>query len=189
MQTETPGSLVLPCLMLGAALVALASVPYWLIEEGLRLNHDAAERRAAIESTLVRSPARTGSAIDGKLEFTDVARQSREFMEYYRTISLTPEQEAIKVEVLSAMPAACCSDSTALTCCCPCNLSRTIWGLSNYSIARLGADAGQLRHAVSEWLRVTSTNGYSGDACHKGGCEREFKNNGCGGMDEQKLAV
>lgn len=129
------------------------------------------------------------AALDGKLLFNDAPAQSREFMGYYHTIELTPAQEAIKKEVLGAMPAACCSDSTAYTCCCPCNLSKTIWGLSNYVIARHGADAKQLRGVVDTWMAFVNPNGYTGNACHRGGCNGGLSGGGCGGMQEDKLTV
>jgi hypothetical protein len=134
-------------------------------------------------------PARTATALDGKLLFNDAPTQSREFMAYYHTIELTPEQEAIKKEVLAAMPAACCSDSTAYTCCCPCNLSKTIWGLSNYVISKHGADAKQLRGVVDTWMALVNPNGYTGNACHRGGCNGGLSGGGCGGMQEDKLTV
>ena len=134
-------------------------------------------------------PIRTATALGGKLLFKDASAQSREFMAYYHAIELTPEQEAIKKEVLSAMPAACCSDSTAYTCCCPCNLSKTIWGLSNYVISKHGADAKQLRGVVDMWMAFVNPNGYTGNACHQGGCNGALSGGGCGGMQEDKLTV
>ena len=38
-------------------------------------------------------------------------------------IELTPEQELIKKKALSKIPAPCCSDNSAYTCCCPCNMA------------------------------------------------------------------
>ena len=129
------------------------------------------------------------TALGGALVFRDPATQSREFMGYYHTIELTDEQEAIKKEVLGAMPAACCSGSTAYTCCCPCNLSKTIWGLSNYAIAKHGADAKQLRVAVDAWMGFVNPNGFRGNACYQGGCDSSISGGGCGAMQEDKLTV
>ncbi len=134
-------------------------------------------------------PALELRALDGQLLFKDASAQSREFIGYYHTIELTPEQEAIKKEVLGAMPAACCSDSTAYTCCCPCNLSKTLWGLSNYVITQHGADAKQLNETVHTWMAFVNPNGYTGNACHTGGCNRSLSGGGCGGMQEDKLTV
>ena len=131
----------------------------------------------------------TMTALGGTLVFRDPTAQSREFLGYYHTIELTDEQEAIKKEVLGAMPAACCSGSTAYTCCCPCNLSKTIWGLSNYVIAKHGADAKQLRGVVDTWMAFVNPNGFRGNACYQGGCNSSLSGGGCGGMQEDKLTV
>jgi hypothetical protein len=139
--------------------------------------------------TTVPAPAWELKALEGKLHFKDAIAQSREFMGYYHTIELTPEQEAIKKQALSAMPAACCSDSTAYTCCCPCNLSKTVWGLSNYAIAQHGVDARQLSETVHTWMAFVNASGYTGNACHTGGCNGELSGGGCGGMQEDKLTV
>lgn len=135
----------------------------------------------------VERPAVT--VLGGALLFRDPAIQSREFIGYYHTIELTDVQEALKKEVLGAMPAACCSGSTAYTCCCPCNLSKTIWGLSNYAIARHGADAKQLRAAVDAWMGFVNANGFGGNACYQGGCNSAMSGGGCGGMQEDKLTI
>ena len=102
---------------------------------------------------------------------------------------MTPEQEAMKKEVLGSMPAPCCSGSSAYTCCCPCNLSKTMWGLSNYVITVHRADAKQLRTVVDAWTAFVNPGGYSGTACYKGGCDSKLSRGGCGGMKEEKLVV
>ena len=127
--------------------------------------------------------------LGGKLVFSDVAAQSREFIGYYSSIQLTPQQEAIKREVLASMPAACCSDSNAYTCCCPCNLSKTVWGLSNHVLTHYGASAGELRHVVRAWYAYTNPNGYTGDSCYTGRCDSAPHANGCGGMKESNLVL
>lgn len=116
------------------------------------------------------------------LAFDDARAQSHQFIEWYETIELTPEQEAVKKEALEALPAPCCSDNTAYTCCCPCNLSKTVWGLSNHLIAEKGYDADQVRASVEEWLAFINPSGPSGDACYTGGCGKPFAHKGCGGM-------
>ena len=45
--------------------------------------------------TTVPAPAWELKALEGKLHFKDAIAQSREFMGYYHTIELTPEQEDI----------------------------------------------------------------------------------------------
>src|SRR5688572_22555673 len=108
-----------------------------------------------------------------ELKFTDVRAQTKEFLGYEKSIDLTPEQEAIKREALTPLPAPCCSDKSQHTCCCPCNMSRTVWGLANYLIARQGYDAIQTRAKVSEWTRFINPAGYPGDTCYKdGGCAK-----------------
>ena len=123
----------------------------------------------------------------GRLRFHDVEAQSREFIGYYHSIELTPEQQTIKEQVLGSIPAPCCERSSALTCCCPCNLSKTIWGLSNLVLTRFNGNADELRAAVYSWTSFTNPNGYGGAACFRGGCGRSFHSDGCGGMNESQL--
>jgi hypothetical protein len=114
--------------------------------------------------------------------FTDVKAQTQEFLRYEQAIRLTPQQEAVKREALSALPAPCCSDNTLYTCCCPCNMAKTAWGLANYLIARQGYGVEQTRAKVSEWIRFINPAGYPGDTCYQGGCGKPFAKAGCGGM-------
>lgn len=130
----------------------------------------------------------TAAATGTGVELTDVETQTRQFIGYYHSIQLTPEQEAIKKEALSALPAPCCSDNNAYTCCCPCNMSKSTWGLSAYLITEQGADAVEVRKAAQEWIAFINPNGFSGDVCYsRGGCMRAFKDNGCGGMSDQQV--
>lgn len=124
------------------------------------------------------------SASSGEIVFSDVKEQTQQFMEWEKSIRLSPQQEARKKEALTAIPAPCCSDNSAYTCCCPCNVSRTIWGLSNYMITEQDASAEQIRSKVTEWIGFVNPGGYkSGDTCYRGGgCRRAFKHDGCGGM-------
>ena len=117
-----------------------------------------------------------------EVEFTDVHKHTKEFIGYFQTIKLTAEQESVKREALSTLPAVCCSNNSAYTCCCVCNLSRTVWGLSNHLIAERGFDAKAVRAAVVEWTTFVNPDGFSGDSCFRGGCGRSFAQNGCGGM-------
>ena len=179
---------ITPWVIIGAVilLAALVAWPlYWW-------RHDTAQHSRSTRTAGVARPSGsqgTVAVLRGKLVFADVAAQSRELIGYYSSIRLTSEQEAIKREVLSAMPAACCKDSNALTCCCTCNLSKTIWGLSNYVLAQHGANADQLRQVVRAWKDYTNPAGYSGDTCQSGGCSRAFDENGCGGMSESNLVL
>ena len=132
----------------------------------------------------VASPASAAQAIT----FNDAKRQTQEFIEYYDSIQLSAAQEAVKKEALTALPAPCCSDNTAYTCCCPCNMSRTIWGLSHYLITKHNYDANKVREKVSEWIRFINPTGFSGNICYTaGGCGRPFSKNGCGGMNKARV--
>lgn len=133
--------------------------------------------------------APTATAVDGEgeLEFTDVAEQTREFIGYARSIELTPEQEEVKRAALEELPAPCCSEYSAYTCCCECNMAMSIWGLSNLLIAERGHDAAAVRGKVEEWIDFINPAGFTGDVCSTGGCFRPFDDNGCGGMDQGRI--
>jgi hypothetical protein len=122
-----------------------------------------------------------------ELKFYDVKVQTPEFIGYYKSIQLTPEQEKLKTDVLSAIPAPCCTEYSIATCCCPCNLAKSVWGLSNYAIAKLNYDADKLKTAVNEWIQFTHTNGFAGDSCSKGRCGSSFAKDGCGGMKDGEI--
>ncbi len=128
-----------------------------------------------------------GEETDLGLEFTDTKAQAAEYIRYYKNIELTPEQERVKAEALSALPAPCCSDNSLLTCCCPCNMAKSAWGLSAHLITERGFDAEQVRRAAVQWLEFANPDGYTGDACYTGGCGRSFEHNGCGGMNENHI--
>jgi len=121
------------------------------------------------------------------IEFSGGEAETRGFMADNRSIRLTADQEAIRTEALEALPAACCNNFSAATCCCECNLSRATWGLSKRLISEQGLDAVSVRAAVSKWHETVNPNGFSGDTCPTGGCGRAFANNGCGGMLEDHL--
>jgi len=124
---------------------------------------------------------------EGPLRFHDARARAPQFIAYYKSISLTPAQEKIKSEALSALPAPCCRDYPLMTCCCPCNLAKSVWGLSHYLIAKRGYTAPKVKQAVQKWLGFINPNGFTGDACFTGGCKRPFAENGCGGMDEKRV--
>lgn len=132
---------------------------------------------------------RTARSQAAEIHFHDTERQSREFMGWYEKIQLTAAQERVKKAALEALPAPCCSDNSAYTCCCPCNLSRTIWGLSQYMIARQGASAEQVRSKVKEWIAFINPAGFSGKTCYTRGCSRPFHRDGCGGMRADHLIL
>lgn len=169
--------LVVFAIVLGAA---IAAWPVYWWSQG-RIRH----LRGEVEEPAAQPPVLFG----GKLRFTDVDRQSRQFIGYNSSIQLTPGQEAVKRQVLEGMPAACCRESNALTCCCPCNLSKTIWGLSNYVLSVHHASPAQLREAVVAWKEFTNPAGYGGSSCYSGGCSLPFHEDGCGGMSESHLVL
>jgi hypothetical protein len=124
------------------------------------------------------------------IKFFDAPSQTAEFIGYSRSIKLTPAQQAIRDKALAAMPAACCDKFSQATCCCPCNLAKSVWGLSNYLIVRQQATAPELQASVRGWLEFVNPKGFSGDICDTaGGCGRMFSGDGCGGMDERNLTA
>ena len=135
-----------------------------------------------LASSASQKQGKPTETIEIDIQFTDVEEQTYQFMEFYQTIELTPEQERIKLQALSELPAACCADKSAYTCCCVCNLSRTVWGLTAHLIAERNYDAKQVQAAVKQWIQFVNPEGFSGNSCYRGGCARSFKNNGCGGM-------
>jgi hypothetical protein len=123
------------------------------------------------------------------ITFHDLQSQTEAFIAYFHGISLTPEEELIRNEALSPIPAPCCDSYSAATCCCVCNLARSIWGLSNYLVHEEKYSVAEVRGAVIEWLNFTNPKGYSGSACFNGGCGRPFSRDGCGGMEDGKLVL
>jgi len=125
-------------------------------------------------------------AADG-IVFRDVESQTRQFIQWQREIRLDRDQEKIKKAALEDLPAPCCSDKSAYTCCCACNMSRSIWGLSQYMIAKQGADADAVRAKVKEWIAFINPKGFSGKSCYVNRCARPFREDGCGGMRPTQL--
>lgn len=122
-----------------------------------------------------------------ELVFRDVKAQTKQFMDWEAAIQLTAGQEAVKKTALEAIPAACRSDNTAYTCCCPCNLSRSIWGLSHHLIAERNWTSSQVQSKVEEWIAYVGPDGFEGQACYTGGCNRPFHKDGCGGMNPDQV--
>jgi hypothetical protein len=118
---------------------------------------------------------------------TDVRSQSVEFMGFFRSINLKPHEETLMEEALSSIPAPCCSDYPASTCCCECNIIRTVWGLSKLLIREHNYSAKAVNAKAKEWLAYVNPQGYAGDACFNGGCNRPFHSDGCGGMNDKNI--
>lgn len=119
--------------------------------------------------------------------FNDVQAQTKEFISYYKSIQLTPEQEKVKNEALSTLPAPCCTNFSIATCCCPCNLAKAVWGLSNYLIAKKNYDSPKLKEAVNSWIQFTHPNGFKGDSCHQNRCGTPMAEDGCAGMGQEVI--
>lgn len=136
-----------------------------------------------------RLSAESGSHGDDRLTFRNVRAQSEQFIDYSSSIRLTAAQERIKAEALEAIPAPCCKDYSMKTCCCPCNLAKSAWGLSHYLIAKKGYSAPEIKKAVVGWLAFINPKGFTGNACFQGGCKRPFKENGCAGMDATQVIL
>lgn len=143
---------------------------------------------ALVLGVLLAVPAVVRTA-ESELEFHDVEAQTHEFMGYFESIQLTDDQAATFAEALKPLPAPCCKDRSALTCCCQCNQARTWWGLSKYLIAEKGYDAEQVRAKVAEWFDFTHAGVEpAGDACYRGRCPLPFSQDGCGGMGAESVA-
>lgn len=169
------GSAVVLAIVIGAAAMIVRNEP--------------ASASNAVLSGMTVPASNVAGAASKSIEFTDLKSQMKEFIGYYRAIELTPEQEAVKKAALDTRPAVCCSDYTAYTCCCDCNLSKSLWGLANYLIAKRGMDADEVARVTTDWMEFTNPDGYSGNACYTGGCARSPRANGCGGMKEDDLVV
>lgn len=127
-------------------------------------------------------PEGTKTLVENAINFYDPHLQAKEFITY-NSIALTPEQEKIKNEALSTIPAPCCSDYYISTCCCSCNLAKSVWGLSNFLIAERNYSTKEVKRAILEWINFTNKDGYAGNACYRGRCNLPFREDGCGGMD------
>jgi hypothetical protein len=133
------------------------------------------------------TPARGEDKAAEKMHFYDVQQQTREFHAYNQSISLTAEQRAVMNEASRSLPAPCCADRSAATCCCACNMAMSWWGLSKYLIAERGYGSDQVRETVAEWFQFINPDGFTGNACYAGGCNKPFNENGCGGMNKKKV--
>ena len=143
----------------------------------------------ALAALALDSAASAGS-FSTEVKFTDVASQAAEFIGYQRSIPLTPEQKILRDRALSGVAAPCCEKFSAATCCCPCNLAKSIWGLSNYLIVERKGGLKEIQKTVRGWLGFINSKGFSGGACDAvGGCARSFSHDGCGGMDEKNLTA
>ena len=129
-------------------------------------------------------------------------RNMGQFIDWYYSIELTTAKRAIKDEALRALVAPCCDDNSAATCCCECNLSRSVWGLSGYLIREKGYGVEAVREAAYEWLRFARPDYYLAAAlqeegidpqkfglttygsCYRGICDLPVTEGGCAGMTD-----
>lgn len=134
---------------------------------------------------------------------------TQQFIDWYNSIELSTEQQAIWDAALSPLAAPCCDEYPMSTCCCECNLARSIWGLSAYLIRENGYGADQVQEAALQWLHFIRPDYYvaiglekegiapglygftSESTCFSDHCDRPFYSEtgsehlgGCGGMDE-----
>ena len=134
---------------------------------------------------------------------------TQQFIDWYNSIELSAEEQAIRDEALSSQVAPCCDEYPMSTCCCECNLARSVWGLSAYLIAEQGYGVALVQEAASQWLHFIRPDYYVGRAleeegvdpkqwgfttessCFSDHCNRPFYTEtssghlgGCGGMNE-----
>ena len=137
----------------------------------------------AAEQTAKTKADHTAAAGKGGPTFTGHRAETERFIAWERDIQLTAEQEKVRVAALTPLPAPCCKEFSAATCCCRCNMAKATWGLAKHMIVE-GSSAEQVRAAVAAYHLAINPDGFSGDVCATGGCGRAFAHNGCGGMGE-----
>ncbi len=93
-------------------LVFLGSVAVLMIVAGLA---SAATPAAEVPLGTDRSVSRS------------VRTKAEQYIDYWNAIPLTADQQRVKAEALDAIKAPCCSEYTMATCCCPCNLAKSVW--------------------------------------------------------------
>jgi len=136
-------------------------------------------------------------------------QNTQQFINWYNSITLSAEEQAARDVALSSLVAPCCDEYPMSTCCCECNLARSVWGLSAYLIAEKGYGVNLVQEAASQWLHFIRPDYYVGRAlveegidpnrwgftiessCFAGHCNRPFYTKtssshlgGCGGMNE-----
>lgn len=119
----------------------------------------------------------------------ELRQRTVELIGYATSVRLTPEQEKVKADALSAIPAPCGNRSSLAVRCCGCNLFRNITGLAKHMIAEERADGAARAPGGARLDRPHQPAGYSGAACDSKRCERPFHEDGCGGMNEARLVL
>ncbi len=133
--------------------------------------------------TVLIPAAESGAATVEEL----LAQPMERLIAYDLGIQLTAAQEEIRRAALTPIPAPCCSDRTALTCCCPCNLARSWWGLSKVLITEFGQEAAGVQANVERFIHDLRPQGFAGDSCYTGRCTTAAKHDGCSGMDPNNV--
>ena len=129
-------------------------------------------------------------------------RNTARFIDWFYGIELTQAEAEIKDRALEGLAAPCCDDNTAATCCCVCNLSRSLWGLSAHLVRDEGYGVDDLRAAADEWLRFTRPDYYVAvelqargldpadfglttfGSCYRNLCDVPLTEGGCAGMTD-----
>jgi hypothetical protein len=134
---------------------------------------------------------------------------AQQFIDWYNSIELSAEEEWIRDAVLDPLVAPCCDDYPMSSCCCECNLARSVWGLSAYLITEKHYEVDQVQEAAAQWLHFIRPDYYvakaleeegidpqefgfiTASSCYSGRCEFSFYGTtpfghigGCGGMEE-----
>lgn len=135
------------------------------------------------------SPEQRESEPAVNIQFTGARNEVERNLYHYENISLTTSQEERMQRALGPLSAPCCSDFSMATCCCECNLARSVWGLSKHLISERNLGEEAVRTAAVDWIEAINPRGFSGDVCATGGCGRSFMEGGCGGMTRKKPVI
>lgn len=142
---------------------------------------------ASVSACGGRGTQASAAQVAADMHFTGDRAETQQFIDWNKSITLTSAQAAVRKAALEAIPAPCCSQFTAETCCCECNMKRATHGLAKHLIAERGMNAEAVSATVAKWHRVSHPNGFRGDACASGRCNLSFAQDGCGGMTDGVL--
>ncbi len=143
-------------------------------------------------STAAQAPSPRGILKASELQTPDsveaaLALPMEQLIAFDAHILLSQEEEDIRRAALTAIPAPCCKDNTAYTCCCPCNLARAWWGLSKLLITEHGQNAAEVQANVERWIADLRPEGFPGNSCYTGMCTTAAKDGGCSGMSPNHI--
>ncbi len=94
---------------------------------------------------------------------------TQQFIDWYNAIKLTSAQRALRDGALRPLVAPCCDEYPMTTCCCECNLSRSVWGLSAYLITEKEYTVDPLQEAILQWLHFIRPDYYVASALEEEG--------------------